>query len=171
MIVKTPRKPLSSPAPAKGKVKILIVEARFYEDVADELLLGAVAEIEAQGARYDRVAVPGALEIPFVLAEAVAAAVVPQGATHWRWSGIVALGCVIRGETMHYEIVCHHATHWMMDVALRHNVPVGNGILTVETKEQALERARGGRNGKGGEAARACLKILETCRIFQDAGS
>lgn len=166
MVVRTPPPPLCSPPPP-GKIRILIIEARYYEDVADELLMGAVSEIEAQGVGHDRVTVPGALEIPLALAEAVAARLTPKGASNWRWCGAVALGCVIRGDTSHYDIVCHHANHWLMDVAVRHAVPVGNGILTVETKEQALARARGGRNGKGGEAARACLKLLEICRTFQ----
>ncbi|MFX6941409.1 6,7-dimethyl-8-ribityllumazine synthase, partial [Acinetobacter baumannii] len=76
------------------------------------------------------------------------------------YSGAIALGCVIRGDTAHYEIVCNNANHWLMDVAINSMIPVGNAILTVETKEQALERARGGRDGKGGDAARACLALI-----------
>jgi 6,7-dimethyl-8-ribityllumazine synthase len=81
------------------------------------------------------------------------------------------LGCVIRGETSHYDIVCNNANHWLMEVAIRHNVPVGNGILTVDTEAQALARAQGGRDGKGGDAARACLRLLEIARQFQGQGA
>ncbi len=78
---------------------------------------------------------------------------------------------MIRGETAHYDIVCNNANHWLMDVAIRHNVPVGNGILTVDTEAQALERAKGGRDGKGGDAARACLQLIEIARQFQGQGA
>ena len=151
---------------------VLIIEARFYEDIANELGAGAVAELEARGASFDRLAVPGALEIPQVLTLACAAgqfagsplAVRPAP----RYAGVIALGCVIRGETSHYDIVCNNANHWLMHTATEQHVPVGNGILTVDTKEQALERARGGRRGKGGDAARACLRLIEIARSFQD---
>lgn len=151
---------------------VLIIEARFYEDIADELAAGAVAELEARGASFDRITVPGALEIPQVLTLACAAgefsgsplAVKPTP----RYAGAIALGCVIRGETSHYDIVCNNANHWLMHTASEQHVPVGNGILTVDTREQALERARGGRKGKGGDAARACLRLIELARSFQD---
>lgn len=133
--------------------KILVIEARYYEDVADELVAGAIAELEAHGATYDRVAVPGALEIPQALA--AAAGLFPDV-----YSGAVALGCVIRGETSHYDVVVHNANYWLMDVAINAGAPVGNGILTVENKEQAMARAAGGRAGKGGDAARACLSLI-----------
>ncbi|NJO23083.1 MAG: 6,7-dimethyl-8-ribityllumazine synthase, partial [Sphingomonadales bacterium] len=81
--------------------------------------------------------------------------------------GAVALGCVIRGETSHYDIVCNNANHWMMHVATEQHIPVGNGILTVDTHDQALARARGGRTGKGGDAARACLRLIELAQNFQ----
>jgi 6,7-dimethyl-8-ribityllumazine synthase len=154
---------------------VLVIEARFYEDIADELVAGAVAELEACGASFDRVTVPGALEIPQVLMLACAAgqfagsplAVKPSP----RYAGAVALGCVIRGETSHYDIVCNNANHWLMHTASEQHVPVGNGILTVDTREQALERARGGRRGKGGDAARACLRLIEVAHSFSDQGT
>ena len=133
---------------------VLIIEARFYEDIADELAAGAIAELEARGVAFERISVPGALEIPQALA---AAAPLFDDEVY---AGAIALGCVIRGETTHYETVCHNANHWLMDVAINSMIPVGNAILTVETREQALERARGGRTGKGGDAARACLKLI-----------
>ncbi len=150
---------------------MLIIEARFYENISDELAAGAVAELEAMGASYERVVVPGALEIPQVLAQAAAAGIIPRSAPSSRYCGAVALGCVIRGETSHYDIVCNNANHWMMEVAIRHSIPVGNGILTVDTEEQAMARARGGREGKGGDAVRACLRLIELSRAFQGQGA
>lgn len=173
MVTQTKKPLLTSSAPPQvrghGRAgrRILIIEARFYEDIADELVQGAVQELEAQGAVYDRVAVPGALEIPQVLAQAVAAGLIPSSAPSARFAGAIALGCVIRGETAHYDIVCNNANHWLMDVAIRHGVPVGNGILTVENEKQALARAKGGRDGKGGDAARACLRLVETAHVFE----
>jgi len=116
---------------------------------------------------YDRLTVPGALEIPQVLAQTVAAGLIPRHAENGKWDGMVALGCVIRGETSHYDIVCNNANHWLMDVAIKHAVPLGNGILTVDTEAQALARARGGADGKGGDAARACLRLIELQRAFE----
>jgi len=141
--------------------KILLIEARYYEDIADELIAGAIAELDAHGASYDRVAVPGALEIPQALA--AAAALFPDV-----YTGAVALGCVIRGETTHYDVVVHNANYWLMDVAINAGVPVGNGILTVENRDQAMERAQGGRSGKGGDAARACLSLILIDQKFSE---
>jgi 6,7-dimethyl-8-ribityllumazine synthase len=171
MIVKVQRPPLSTPEaparPSRALRRVLIIESRFYETIADELVQGAVAELTAQGASYERVAVPGALEIPQVLAAAVAAGLIPGGAPSARFCGAIALGCVIRGETSHYDIVCNNAHHWLMEVAIRHHVPVGNGILTVDTEAQALVRACGGRDGKGGDAARASLRLIELALDFE----
>lgn len=147
--------------------RILIVEARFYEDIADMLVEGAIAELEAQGCSYDRVSVPGALEIPQVLGSVAAAGLAPMTASAGRFAGVIVLGCVIRGETSHYDIVVDNANHWLMQVAIQHNIPVGNGILTVDTEKQAKARARGGRDGKGGDAARACLALVDLARQFQ----
>lgn len=160
-----------SAMPARLRYRILIIEGRFYDHISDALLEGAVAELEAAGATYDRVTVPGALEIPQALMQAVAAGLIPATAPSAWYSGAVALGCVIRGETSHYDIVCNNANHWLMEVAIRHNVPVGNGILTVDTEAQALSRAEGGRDGKGGAAARACLRLLDIARQFQGQGA
>ena len=140
---------------------LLIVEARFYDDISDALLSGAKAALAP--ATFDLVTVPGALEIPAAIAMAI------KGSKHY--DGYVALGCVIRGETAHYDIVCNNANHWLMEVAIRHNVPIGNGILTVENEAQALARAGGGRDGKGGDAARACLRLIELSRAFQGQGA
>lgn len=155
--------------PPRGELRarVLIVEGRFYDEISDELVNGAIAALDAQGVAYDRITVPGALEIPQVLAHAVASGLLPRRADNGKWDGAIALGCVIRGETAHYDIVCNNANHWLMQVAIKHAVPVGNGILTVDTEQQALARARGGIDGKGGDAARACLRVIELQRAFE----
>ena len=167
MIVKPdkPRAPGSSKGPMSARV--LIIEGRFYEEIGDELIAGAEAALNEAGIAYDRITVPGALEIPQVLQQAVASGLIPGRGAGGKWDGAIALGCVIRGETYHFEIVCNHANHWLMQVATEHSVPVGNGILTVENEEQALARARGGINGKGADAARACLRLIELQREFE----
>jgi 6,7-dimethyl-8-ribityllumazine synthase len=156
---------------ARVSARVLIIEAPYYADVAAELAAGAVAELEARGAQFDRVSVPGALEIPQALGLACAAGLFAGSPFSvkptQRYQGAIALGCVIRGETAHYDIVCRNANHWLMHVAAEQHVPVGNGILTVDTEQQAFERARGGRDGKGGEAARACLRLIELAQSFQ----
>ncbi len=166
-----PRKTLQLQSSGRSRFRILIIESRFNETIADALVAGAIEEIEARGAGWERIIVPGALEIPMVLAEAVRSAIIPANAPSSRFSGAVALGCVIRGETYHFEIVANNANHWLMDIATRHCVPIGNGILTVDTEQQALERARGGIEGKGGDAARACLRLIEVSRICQGQGA
>ncbi len=152
--------PASADQPLRAHV--LIIEARFYEGIADMLAEGAIAECAARGVSYERVVVPGALEIPQAFAAAVAATV----AGRKTFDGAIVLGCVIRGETAHYDIVCNNANHWTMETAVRQGVPVGNAILTVETEAQAIARAKGGRAGKGGDAARACLQLIELKRGF-----
>ncbi|MGI9520191.1 MAG: 6,7-dimethyl-8-ribityllumazine synthase [Hyphomicrobiaceae bacterium] len=146
---------------------LLIIEGRFYDDIGNALIAGAEAECQATGTTFERIAVPGALEIPQVLAQAIATGKVGRGATVPNYSGVVALGCIIRGETYHFDIVCDNANHWLMELATRYAIPVGNGILTVDTREQALTRARGGREGKGADAVRACLRL---CDISLDFG-
>ncbi|MEW5963797.1 MAG: 6,7-dimethyl-8-ribityllumazine synthase [Pseudomonadota bacterium] len=143
----------------RGGMRLLVVEARFYEEIGAALAEGAVAELAAQDIGFDVVSVPGALEIPQVLAKAVATGAL--GGPSARYQGVVVLGCVIRGETSHYDIVCNNANHWLMEVAIRHAVPVGNAILTVDTEAQALARAKGGRQGKGADAVRACLALID----------
>ncbi len=161
----------SAGAVTRLAARVLIIEAPYYEDISKELAEGAVAELKARGATFDRIEVPGALEIPQVLTLASAAGLFYGSPLSTRpsarYAGAVALGCVIRGETSHYDIVCNNANHWMMHVATAQHIPVGNGILTVDTREQALARARGGRAGKGGDAARACLRLIELAESFQ----
>lgn len=144
---------------------ILVIRAPFYREIATELTAGALAVLEGQGVDYEIVDVPGALEIPLALASAVAGGRFQETAAR-PLSGAIAIGCVIRGETTHYEIVAGNANHWLMRTAVQHALPLGNAILTVENKEQALARARGGAAGKGGEAARACLALVALQRKF-----
>ncbi len=140
------------------QVHILIIEARFYEKLADELVKGAIAELEARGATYDRVAVPGVLEIPSAMKYAIEAMDLDEDAT--LYDGVVALGCVIRGETTHYDIVSNESARKLMDLAVDFSVPLGNGIQTVENESQAWARARVDQKNKGGGAAAACLDMV-----------
>jgi 6,7-dimethyl-8-ribityllumazine synthase len=140
---------------------VLIVEARFYADIADELLRGAVAALKAAGASHDRVAVPGAFEIPAAIALAVNTAEVTGRV---RFDGYVALGCVIRGETTHYDLICQESARALQDLAVRHRLALGYGILTVENDDQAWARAKVDRKDKGGDAAKACLAMIALSR-------
>ncbi len=137
--------------------RFLIIDARFYDDIADELCAGAAREIESSNAVFERVSVPGVLEMPTALALAFDA----TGANgERRFNGFVMLGCVIRGETSHYDIVAIESARAIMDFAVANRVPVGNGILTVENRDQALVRAATGGKNKGGDAARAAIELL-----------
>lgn len=129
---------------------ILIVEARFYAEIADAQLAGALAALAAAGATYDRISVPGALEIP---------AAVSLAHETGRYDGYVALGCVIRGETYHFEVVAGESARGLMALSLD-GVAIGNGILTVENEAQAWARARVSEKDKGGEAAKAALAMI-----------
>jgi 6,7-dimethyl-8-ribityllumazine synthase len=161
-----------APKSSKIEAHILLVEAPYYDDVSRELATGAIAELEAHGCTFDRVEVPGALEIPQVLSQLLVGPHRDMDAPdEVPYDGAIALGCVIRGETSHYDIVCNNANHWLYELAINTGFPVGNAILTVDTKEQALARARGGRDGKGGDAARAVLKLIEVGRTFAARGA
>ena len=133
-------------------VKVLIVEARFYDALADALLEAASDVLTAFGAVVEVVTVPGALEVPGAIAMAHV-----QGAGY---DGYVALGCVIRGETYHFEIVSNESARGLMDLSVRHGLAIGNGVLTVEDEGQAWARARASEGDKGGAAARACLEMI-----------
>jgi 6,7-dimethyl-8-ribityllumazine synthase len=141
-----------------GAPRILIVEARYYAHISDELLKGAKAALEAAGATFDVIGVPGALEIP------AAVALAEKGGRGF--DGYVALGCVIRGETSHYEHVCQESARGLQDLAFRQHVALGFGILTCENEAQALARASVDKRNKGGEAARACLAMVALKRRF-----
>lgn len=135
---------------------LLVVEARFYDHIADALLEGARAALDSAGATYDVVTVPGALEVPAVVAFALTAA--DEGGRDY--DGFVALGCVIRGETYHFDIVSNESCRALMDLTVAEGVALGNGILTVENEAQAMERALVARKDKGGAAARTALHMI-----------
>ncbi|MEI7932601.1 MAG: 6,7-dimethyl-8-ribityllumazine synthase [Alphaproteobacteria bacterium] len=141
----------------QDKLRILIVEGRFYSDLSDELLKGAIDAIEAFGATHDVITVPGALEIPAVISIAEEGGHRPVGVAY---DGYVALGVVIRGETHHFDIVANESARGLMDLAIGKKLCIGNGILTVEDEDQAWARARVSEGDKGGFAARACLEMI-----------
>jgi 6,7-dimethyl-8-ribityllumazine synthase len=143
-------------AKKRDSLHMLIVEARFYDNISDELLRGATRVLEQAGARHDRVTVPGALEIPAAIAIAMDAARRRRAP----YDGVVALGCVILGETYHFEIVSNESARGLMDLAVNERLPIGNGILTVDSEAQALARARPEEGNKGGDAARAALTMV-----------
>jgi 6,7-dimethyl-8-ribityllumazine synthase len=155
---------------ADTKPHIAIIEGRFYEDLSEELASGAMAALEEAGASFERFPVPGALEIPQVFGLIARAGLAPFGAPRWRYHGAIALGCVIRGETSHYDIVANESARSLLDIATRNGIPLGNGILTVETEAQAWERASVADGNKGRDAARACLSLVDVfmkCHDFR----
>ncbi len=139
----------------KKCLRILIVEAPYYTDVAEKLASGAIAELEASHVEYERFTVPGALEIPAVIA-----------AASTRFDGFVALGCVIRGQTSHYDIVAGESARALMDLSIHNKLAIGNGILTTDTAEQALVRADPKLKNKGRDAVQACLAVIEAGKKF-----
>lgn len=147
-------------APRLEGARFLIVEARYYDAVGAMLLAGARAAFEVAGASSDVIGVPGALEIPAAIAIALDAA----AAAGRPYDGAVALGCVIRGETFHFEIVAGESARALMDLSVARKLALGNGILTVDTLAQAEERADPARGDKGGDAARAALSLARLIR-------
>jgi 6,7-dimethyl-8-ribityllumazine synthase len=144
---------------------ILVVEGRYYGSIADALLEGARRVLDAAQVEWDIVTVPGALEVAQAVAMAFDA---PAHARRMPYDGIVALGCVIRGETSHYDIVANESARALMDLAIRHRVPIGNGILTVDTPAQAKVRADPKEGDKGGVAATAALALIHVKRHLQN---
>ena len=137
-------------------MRILIVEARFYDDIADALLAGASKVLKEAEAEFDCVTVPGSLEIPTAIAIAMDAA----KRRRRPYDGVVALGCVIRGDTIHFDIVSHQSARGLMDLSVARQLPIGNGIITVDNEAQAWVRARPEEQDKGGDAARAALAMV-----------
>ena len=144
--------------PPGERPHLLIVEARFYDDIADLLLEGARRTLEEAGITFDRVTVPGALEVPAAIRLAL------DGADY---DAFVALGCVIRGETSHYDIVAGESARGLMDLAVHRGALIGNGILTTDDGRQARMRADPAGTDKGGGAARAALALLQIKRCFR----
>jgi 6,7-dimethyl-8-ribityllumazine synthase len=136
--------------------RILIVEARYYDEIADALLQGTTAALKEADVQFDCITVPGALEVPAAIAIAIDGA----ASRNQPYDGVVALGCVIRGETFHFEIVSTQSARALMDMSVARQLPIGNGILTVENEAQAMARANPKQGDKGGEAARAALTLI-----------
>lgn len=153
------RAPLHDQTDISG-ARALIVEARFYDDIQDALLEGATLELARAGVSHDILTVPGALEIPAAVAIALDAAEA-NGAPY---DAVIALGCVVRGDTIHFEIVSTESASALMSLSVERRFPLGNGILTVNTDAQAWERARATQMDKGGDAARAALAMLRIKR-------
>jgi len=156
--------PKSAPkAASKGDgLRVLIVEARYYLGIADELLSGAKKTLDEAGATYDVVTVPGALEVPAAIAMAVSAA---EGKRPY--DAAIALGCVIQGETYHFDIVSNESARGLMDLSIQREIPLGNGILTVDNEHQAKERLGGDHGHKGVDAARAALVMARLKRSLK----
>jgi 6,7-dimethyl-8-ribityllumazine synthase len=153
------RAPLKDQTDITG-ARALIVEARFYDDIQDAMLEGAAAELKAAGVSYDVLTVTGSLEIPATIAIALDAAA-KNGKPY---DLAIALGCVIRGDTIHFEIVSQESSRALMDLSVARGLPLGNGILTVNNEDQAWARARVSEMNKGGDAARAALAVLRIKR-------
>ena len=134
----------------KLKGKVLILEARFHENITDMMVRGAIAVLDQSGVKYERLSVPGSFELPGAIKFAMN-----------MYDGFVALGCVIRGATSHYEYVCAESARGLMALTMEHNMAIGYGILTCETEAQAIERADPKQLDKGGDAAAACLRMIE----------
>lgn len=130
---------------------ILIVSANFYPDVTAELLNGAKEALNHINASFDEIEVPGAFEIPAAINYAIQSG---------KYDGYVALGCVIRGETTHYDYVCTESARGIMNLAITKNAAIGYGILTVENMEQAFIRANVNEGNKGRDAVEACIKLI-----------
>jgi 6,7-dimethyl-8-ribityllumazine synthase len=146
----------TSSAKKRATLRVLIVEARFYEAISDALLAGATHVLDEAGATYDRIAVPGALEVPAAIAMAVDAAQKKRAP----YDGVVALGCVIQGETYHFELVSNESARGLMDLSVNRQLAIGNGILTVDNEAQARARSTDDGRNKGASAARAALAMV-----------
>lgn len=156
-MVTTRRETAVEADPALEGARVVIVEGRYYEALADELLAGARAVLEAAGVAVEVITVPGALEIPVAAEIAIAAS--EEGGEPV--DAVVGLGVVIRGETYHFDIVANESSRALMDLAVSESLPIGNGIMTVENEEQAWARVKRSEKDKGGFAARAALSMIE----------
>ncbi len=146
--------------------RVLIVEARFYENFADELVKGAAQVLEPKGFAFDRIEVPGVFELPAAVNFAIKA--METGTAQVDYAGFIALGCVIRGETDHYDHICREASRTLMDLTMDHSIAFGFGLLTCETGEQAGIRAdSSGDKNVGGKAAAACIRMIELQKHFR----
>jgi 6,7-dimethyl-8-ribityllumazine synthase len=171
MVQRNPEAAAPAARPQVHGARILILEAPYYADIVNALADGAQTVIAEAGGTAERLPVSGALELPQALAALVHADRVGRDAGPAKtYDGVVVLGCVIRGETSHYDIVCENANHWLMRIALDFGVPLGNAILTMNTLEQAKVRSAPGEGNKGAEAAVACLRLIEIERMLAGPG-
>jgi 6,7-dimethyl-8-ribityllumazine synthase len=161
-----PRKPAKKEEIVLKGARVLVVEARYYDDIADELLAGATRALDKAEVDWDLLSVPGALEIPAAIVIALDAAT----ARKKPYDGVVALGCVIRGETSHYDIVASESAGALMDLGIWRGIPVGNGILTVDKEAQAWARARPEAEGGQDKGATAALAALALVRLKRSLG-
>jgi 6,7-dimethyl-8-ribityllumazine synthase len=145
-------------------LRFLVVEARFYREYSDQLLDGARRVLTEAGAEHDVITVPGALEVPAAIVMALEAA----KATRVQYDGVVAIGCVIQGETYHFELVSNESARALMELSVDLQLPLGNGILTVDTDEQAKARLGGNHGHKGEQAARAALHMAQLKRQLKE---
>ena len=150
------------------QLHVMIAEARFYDAIADELVAGACAILDAAGATYERLVVPGVFEVPAAIRFASEATKLPD-AGH-RFDGYIGLGCVIRGETTHYDYVCQESARGLQNLALDHGLAIGYGVLTCENRDQAMARARMQEQDRGGAAARACVAMIQIKQRFGLSG-
>ena len=138
-------------------IKVLIVESRYYEDISNLLLDATIEELTINKIKFEKIEVLGALEIPILIKKAIISN---------KYDGYIALGCVIRGETSHYELVSNYSAKALMDLAIQNTIPITNSILTVENKEQALIRADKSKKNVGGHAARACIELINSFKLI-----
>jgi 6,7-dimethyl-8-ribityllumazine synthase len=143
---------------AASKYHIMIVESRFYPNLADEMAQGAIQVLEEAGATYERFEVPGCLEIPSAVLYGIT--MKQYRPARRRFDGYVALGCVIKGETYHFEVVANESARGLQNLSTRYAIALGNGIITAYTDEQAMERASLAGGNKGADAAKACLSLI-----------
>ena len=134
-------------------MKILIIQSPYYKEICDELRLGAIEALEAENVKYDVIDVPGAFEVPAAISYALA--------SQKEYAGFVTLGCVIRGETAHFDIVAIESARAILDLSVSQKLCVGNAILTVENRGQAMVRASRDQKNLGGEAAKVCLEMIK----------
>ena len=137
---------------------ILVIDAPYYQEISSGLMDGVKAVLDEAGATHEYLAVPGVLEIPTALAMAI------NSSKHY--DGYVLIGCVIRGETTHYDIVANESARKIMDLCIEHTLALGNGIQTVENEAQAWARAKRSEKDKGGGAAKAALAMIEHGKYF-----
>ena len=143
---------------------IMLVVSKYYKEIAEQLLAGSIEELKKNGSTWEILEVPGAFEIPAAISMSINSNKELKSSNPI--DGYVALGCVIRGETSHYDYVCGETARGLQAIAIEHSVPLGFGLLTVENKKQAEERAFVNRKNKGGEATSVCLKMLELKNNF-----